>query len=132
MVAYICPIRFSPPYADIGQILALHPPLALLRLAEGHPSSFQRARLSSGRRELRFLEKSSSLCKAHPVPNTVESRKSGRNLPKVWPRKKKPVSPPCKPVYVAWQRQGRYLQSSVVFVTRVALQANLPMWPNFR
>jgi hypothetical protein len=73
MVAYICPIRFSPPYADIGQILALHPPLALLRLAEGHPSSFQRAQLSSARRELRFLEKSSSLCKAHPVPNTVES-----------------------------------------------------------
>jgi hypothetical protein len=60
------------------------------------------------------------------------TRKFGRFLPKVWPHKKILASPPCKAVYVAWQRQGRYLRSSAIFVTRMALQANLPRRPNFR
>src|SRR6266568_3607983 len=60
------------------------------------------------------------------------TRKSGHFLPKVWPRKKKPASPPCKPVYVPGRGKADTCARSVVFVTRMALQANLPMWPNFR
>jgi hypothetical protein len=57
MGACVCSIRFSSLDAAIGLVFALHSPLALLRLAEGQPSSIQRAMLSSGRRELwRFLE----------------------------------------------------------------------------
>jgi hypothetical protein len=60
------------------------------------------------------------------------TQKIGHFLPKDWPQKKKLVNPLCKPAYIAWQRQGRYLRSSVIFVTRMALQANLSPWPNFR
>jgi hypothetical protein len=75
ITACVCSIRFSLLYADIGPVFALHSPLALLRLAEGQSSSFQRARLSSARRELwRFLGKGSSLYPAHPAPNSVETQ----------------------------------------------------------
>src|SRR5712691_6951926 len=59
------------------------------------------------------------------------TRKSGRFLPKDWPREKN--------WRVRSARQFTWLgrdktdtANSIIFVTRMALRANLPMWPIFR
>jgi hypothetical protein len=54
-----------------------------------------------------------------------------RNLPKGLPHKKKLARLLCKPVLRESAEEILLCANSLVFVTRTALQTNLPMWQTF-